>query len=493
MNYTDIDFAFFLPVVFCVYWLLPRTRRWQNGYLLLASYAFYASWSPRLLSVLLLSTAVDYAVGLYLAAHPDDPRRRRGALLVSLIYNIAQLCFFKYAGFFAESLNDLLRTLHVPGSLPVLKLVLPVGISFYTFQKISYVLDVYDGREPACRSPLDFALFCAFFPQIVAGPIVRAGELLPQLAAPRRLDAAGIDRLRGGCAVFLLGFFKKAYLAEYLGQYLVQPVFQSPGSYSAAGHWLALLGYGAQIFCDFSGYSEMAIGCARLFGIELPANFNYPYLSKNLIEFWRRWHITLNRFLFDYIYGPLTTGHGLLRGRLDLGFLLVFLLSGLWHGARWTFVAWGLLHAVALIVTRRYDERYRGLCRKDRAWVRRRKSAAYGAVAWALTQLFFLLTLIPFRAPSLADALGFARGLVSSPGRQLLPDKAPYLRDPSFALCAALLVAYHLLEATGPGRRLRESFFALPALVRGAAYGLTIAFLFVFMPLSSGTFIYALF
>lgn len=490
MNYTDIDFAFFLPLCFILYWLLPPRRLAQNGFLLLASYVFYASWSPHLLGVLVLSTTVDYCVGRYLAAHPDEPGKRRGALLVSLLYNVAQLCFFKYVGFFASSLNELLDALSVHGSLPVLRVILPIGISFYTFQKISYVLDVYDGRIEASDSPLDFALFCSFFPQIVAGPIVRGGDLLPQLREPRIFR---FELLRRGAGIFLLGFFKKAYVAEYLSQYLVQPVFSAPASYSALGHWLALLGYGAQVFCDFSGYSEMAIGCARFFGLELPMNFNYPYLSKNLIELWRRWHITLNTFLFDYIYGPLTAGQGALRGRFDLGFLLVFLLSGLWHGARWTFVLWGALHAVALIATRRYDEFYRGLCRKDRAWVKRRKAPAYAACAWALTQLFFLLTLIPFRATSLGEAGRFFAGLFASPGTLAVPDKAPYLRGPSLVLCAVLLVAYHLLEATEAGRALRARFLALPSPLRGLTYGVTIVFLFIFMPLSSGTFIYALF
>jgi alginate O-acetyltransferase complex protein AlgI len=367
--------------------------------------------------------------------------------------------------------------------------VLPLGISFYTFQKLAYIIDVYDGRLQPCRSLLDFSVYVAFFPQIVAGPIVRGGELLPQLAAPRRLT---VELVSAGAGIFLLGFVKKAYVAEYLGQFLVDPVFAEPGAYSRLGHLLALLGYGAQVFCDFSGYSEMAIGCGRLFGIELPVNFNYPYLSKNLIEFWRRWHITLNTWLFDYIYGPLTAGQGFMRGRLDLGFVVVFLLSGLWHGARWTFVLWGAIHAVALIATRRWDVYYRGLCRRDRRYVAIRKGGPYVAAAWLLTQVTFLLSLIPFRAATIEQAWAFARGLVVSTGSLVVPEKAPFLRGPNLLLCFGFVVGYHLLEV-GRGRELREGVLGLPPLVRGIACGVLIALLFLLVPISTGTFIYALF
>jgi len=498
--FSGIEFAFFLPLVLAAYWLLPRKSAWQNGFLLGASYLFYASWSLRLLPLLLVATAVDYLAGLAMDRHrtaaesegPDAARARlrmRVALGASLAYNIGQLCYFKYSGFFAESLNQLLSAAGLAPRLPVLKLLLPLGISFYTFQKLAYIIDVYYGRQAACRSPLEFATFVAFFPQLIAGPITRAGDLLPQLAQARVPDA---DRMRAGAATFFLGFIKKAYVADYLAQNLVDPMFAASAHHSTAGHWLALCAYALQLYCDFSGYSEMAIGCGRLLGIELPRNFDYPYLSKNLIEFWRRWHITLNTWFFDYIYGPLTTGSGFMRGRLDAGFGIVFLVSGLWHGASWTFVLWGGLHGLALIATRRWDVFYRGLCRQDRAWVARRKSTAYAGAAWFSTQVFFILTLVPFRAPSLAAAGSFLKALfVPQPGL-LMPDVIPPAFRLNLLACFTFVIAHHLLELER-GRALRDRFFALPPLLRGTTYGLVIVYLHIFLPLSTGTFVYAMF
>jgi len=489
MSFSGVEFLLFFPFVFVAYWLLPRRASWQNAFVLLASWIFYASWSPRMLPVLWVATAVDYLAALYIARHRESPRKMRLGLAVSLVYNLGQLCFFKYEGFFAGELDALLGSVGLGAPLPVLKILLPLGISFFTFQKLSYVIDVYYERLEPCRSPLTFATFIAFFPQLIAGPIVRGGELLPQLSEPR---APSLDTMRSGAGVFLLGYFKKVYVAEILGQLVVDPIFARGGDFSAGGHWLALIGYAVQVYCDFSGYSEMAIGTGRLLGIELPKNFDYPFLSKSLMEFWRRWHITLNTWLFEYIYGPLTTGESWFRGRLDAAFMVVFLASGLWHGARWTFVVWGAVHGVGLVVSRRWDEYYRGLCRKDRSWVARRKSRAYQAVAWALTQTFFVLSLIPFRAASLHDAAAFARGLFVPNGGSLLPASTARMRPANFGMCVLFMVVYHLLELPS-GKRLWERFSAMPPLLRGAVYGLVIVYLHLFVPVSSGSFIYAQF
>ena len=306
MSLTEDEFFYFLPFAFLAHWLLPRRAGFQNGLLLIASYLFYASWNPRVLLLLLAATAVDYAVTAYLDRHPsiDDvapgaarrARQRRLALVASLTFNLGALGYFKYAGFFAESFNQLMTDFGLPTALPVLNLVLPLGISFYTLQKLGYVIDVYYGRIAACRSPLTFATFVAFFPQITAGPISRGAQLLPQLAAARQLDPALIA---AGAGTFFLGFILKALAADSL-QILVDPVFLRPGAYGAGAHWIALVAYAAQVFSDFAGYSLLAIGCARLFGLELPVNFNYPFLATSLTDFWRRWHITLNTWLFDY-------------------------------------------------------------------------------------------------------------------------------------------------------------------------------------------------
>ncbi len=480
MSLSRVEFALFFPAVLLLHWLLPRRTAWQNGFVLAVSYFFYWSWNPRLLPLLLIATAVDYFAALAIAKR----QRPRLALAVSLAYNLGQLALFKYAGFFADSLNELFSAAGLPASLPVLKLALPLGISFWTLQKIGYILDVYSGAIEPCRSPLAFATFVAFFPQQTAGPIPRAHDLLPQFEAPRALRP---DQARAGAGAFLLGFVKKAYAADYLAQYVVDPVFANPAGHTVLAHWAALLGYTAQIYCDFSGYSDMALGCGRLLGVELPQNFTHPFLSRSVRELWQRWHISLNTWLFDYIYGPLVASDGFWRGRLDLGFMLVFLASGLWHGAQWTFVSWGALNGLALIVHRRWDEHYRGLCRKDRSWVARRQTVSYQATAWFLTQGFFVLSLVPFRAPSLSAAATFARGLLSSAGTD-----TPNLASLNVAMIGLFLVVYHLL-ALPRGRMLWERFLALPPVARGVAYGIVVAYLFVFSPAGSGAFIYARF
>lgn len=494
MTFTNVEFAFFFAAVLGAYWLLPRRAAWQNGFVLGASYLFYASWNLRLLPLLWLATAVDYWAAIRIADNrpergsEDTPagrerrRKMRGALATSLVYNVVQLAFFKYVGFFAESLNALLGAVGLPSSLPVLHIVLPLGISFYTLQKIAYILDVYNGAQEPCRSKLTFATFVAFFPQIVAGPIPRGHQLLPQFEAARRISP---DQWRAGAGAFLLGYVKKAYVAEYLGQMVVDPVFAAPTHYTVGAHWIALFAYAAQIFSDFSGYSDMAVGSARFLGIELPENFRHPFLSKSLREVWQRWHITLNSWLFEYLYGPLTTSSGWWRGRMDIGFMVVFLISGLWHGAAWTFITWGALHGVGLVIHRRWDELYRGLCRRDRSYVALRKTAGYAWTSWLLTQAFFVLTLIPFRASTLAVGGSFAGGLVRSAGTIAMP-----LFSINIAAIAAFLVVYHLLALPG-ARGAWERFRALPGPVRGFAYGLVVVYLLIFMPLAGGTFIYA--
>jgi alginate O-acetyltransferase complex protein AlgI len=484
MSFTEVEFFYFLPLVWAAYWLLPARRGTQNGLLLSASYLFYASWHWKLLALLIGATLVDYAIGRALgASHPPAPgnqRRRRALLAVSLVANFGVLAFFKYHAFFAEAANEVLGELGFSPSLPVLHLLLPLGLSFYTLQRVGYICDVYWERLPACRSLLDFAVFVAFFPQLTAGPISRGAELLPQLGSARRLEARW---LMSGAGAFLLGFVLKALAADVLGRALVEPVFAAPGNYSAFSAWLGVIGYAGQVFADFAGYSLMAIGVARLFAIELPVNFNAPYLSRSLPELWRRWHISLNRWLFDYIFTPLTTSRGWFRGRIDAALMLVFLASGLWHGASWTFVIWGVMQGIGMVIHHQWDERYRALCRRDRRFVAWRQSAPYQGAAWVLTIGFFVLTLVPFRAPSADLAWAYL-------GR-LMPGTEGALIDLGlFGLCALLLiVGLHLLEIA-PLTRLRERFLALPALVRGAAYGAVIAALILAVPLSRTAFIY---
>ncbi len=493
MIFGGAGFAFFFPLVWLLHWLAPRRAASQNGVLLAASYAFIWSWNPKLLAVFVLSTAVNFLVALRLepldgaaASDPGQARRVRRALAFGIGWDLLQLVVFKYLGFFATSLNELLGVIGVSARLPVVRVVALVGLSFWTLTKIGYLIDVQYGRIRACRSPLAFATFVAFFPQLMAGPIVRGRTLLPQYEAPRALT---LDAVRSGAGLFFLGFFMKFYVADYLGHWIVDPVFTNPAKWNALSHWLALVGFAVQVFDDFAGYSFMALGLGRLLGIELPLNFDHPFRARGLMELWRRWHITLNNWLFDYLYYPLTTSQGVFRGKLDLGFLVVFAVSGLWHGATWMFVLWGALQGLGLTAQRRWDERMKQLCRKDRAWVARRKSDPYALAAWALTMTFFVLSLVPFRAPTASAATSFAKGLVGLKGSRFVVQggAATYF---NLLVCFGFVAVYHLLDLERL-RVWRERLFALPAPLRGFAYGLVIVFLLVFMPVGAGTFIYA--
>ena len=345
MLFTELRFLVFFVVAFFGYWAL-QSNRLRKAWLLAASYVFYAGWDPRFLLLLFVSTAGNYWAGAMIGREAP-PGGRRLWLAASVVLDLGLLGFFKYFGFFAESTSALLGALGFYFRAPALKIALPVGISFFTFQTLSYTIDVYRRRIQPTASVLDFALFVALFPHLVAGPIVRAVELLPQFVSSRRF--ADIH-LRWAIGLILSGFVKKACIADRLAV-VVDPVFASPASYGVASKWLAAALYHVQIYCDFSGYTDMAIGVAALLGYRLPQNFDYPYLTSSVREFWRRWHMTLTRWFRDYLYIPLggSRGSALQTGR---NLVLVFLLCGLWHGAAWTFVAWGAVHGALLVLER---------------------------------------------------------------------------------------------------------------------------------------------
>ena len=342
MSFVEPVFALFLLVVLAVFLALPSLRL-QLSWLLAASYLFYAWWDPRFLVLLLTSSAVDYIVGLAI------PRARsvagkKGLLFLSLAVNLGLLGTFKYAGFFTESLARAVARLGLTWDVPTVDLILPIGISFYTFQTLSYTIDVYRGKIEPCRSPLQFFFFVAAFPQLVAGPIVRARELLPQFHGDLR------ERIRtGGLFLVLYGVFKKVCVADPLGTLVVDPVFGASAQYTSWSHMLAVYGFAFQIFLDFSAYSDIARGCGRLFGLELPINFRTPYFARTPTDYWNRWHITLSTWLRDYLYFPLGGNRkGALRTYVNV--MIVVLLGGLWHGAAWHFIVWGALHGVLFII-----------------------------------------------------------------------------------------------------------------------------------------------
>ena len=337
MTFTTATFVVFLAIVFSLYWSLDRKR--QNLLLVTASLIFYGWWDWRFVFLMLLTAFIDFYAAIRID-RTQQPNVRRRWLVLSIISNLGILGFFKYANFFSSSVHSALQQVGWDVRLQTLDIILPVGISFYTFQALSYTIDVYRGQLTATRDPIQYLAFISFFPQLVAGPIERASHLLGQFARERQFDRA---EAADGARQMLWGFFKKLVIADNLAIF-VNATYSDP---SASGWQLlwATYGFAFQIYCDFSGYTDIAIGCGRLFNFRLMRNFAYPYFSTSIPEFWRRWHISLSTWFRDYVYVPLGGNRSGLNTRVR-NVLIVFVLSGLWHGANWTFIVWGALHGV---------------------------------------------------------------------------------------------------------------------------------------------------
>ena len=345
MLFNSFEFLVFLPVVFLLYWFVFRSRRWQNLLVVIASYVFYGWWDWRFLLLIAFTSLCSFGSGLLIERYEGRRRWQQAVSAANIVLNLSILGIFKYYNFFVENLDTLLGAAGWHLDWVTMDIILPVGISFYTFQALSYTIDVYQRKLSATHDPVEFFAYISFFPQLVAGPIERATNLLPQFQRNRQFDyAKAVD----GCRQMLWGFLKKLVIAdncavmvnEYWNQYAELP-----------GLSLFLLGvlFTFQIYCDFSGYSDIAIGCARLFGFSLMRNFNYPYFSRSIPEFWRRWHISLTTWFRDYIYFPLG-GSRCDKWKIIRNVYIVWAVSGLWHGANWTFVCWGLYHATLLAV-----------------------------------------------------------------------------------------------------------------------------------------------
>src|ERR1700682_363083 len=324
MLFVEFRFLWFFLAVCAVYWSLRRNDA-RKIWLLISSYIFYAAWNWKFLFLLIGSSALDYVVGLMLA-RTKNPARRRGWLILSLCANLGTIALFKYYNFFVSSAAEFLAWLGLPASVHTLNIIIPVGVSFYTFHSMSYTIDVYRGKMRAVSSFLDVACFIGFFPQMVAGPIVRASAFLPQLQSLRKFSDVEV---RGALVLFLTGFIKKACIADAVAPF-ADRYFAAPWNFTAASAWVGVLSYAIQVYGDFSGYTDMAIACARLLGYELPINFRFPYFARNISEFWHRWHISLSSWLRDYLYIPL----GGNRGPAWFGFCnitITLLLRGLWE------------------------------------------------------------------------------------------------------------------------------------------------------------------
>jgi alginate O-acetyltransferase complex protein AlgI len=394
MLFPTTVFAVFFICVFFGSWFLANKKTLWKTYLLACSYVFYGWWDWRFLSLIVSCSIVNHLVALLLA-RSVNPRARRSLLLLGMVFDLGMLGFFKYYKFFVLSAYSTLHQLGLSCSLPLIDVVLPVGISFFTFQAMSYVIDVYRRDIPPAKSLLDFSTYLAFFPQLVAGPIVRARVLLPQF-----VDGVNRNHIDAGRAsvLILTGLFKKVVIANTLAQTLVDPVFSDPGRYSAPDVLLGVYGYAIQIYCDFSAYSDIAIGIALLLGFRFPLNFNAPYFSSSFSEFWERWHISLSSWLRDYLYIPLggSRGSSLLCYR---NLFITFLLGGLWHGAQWRFVMWGALHGGYLMGERLLSPIIVQHVRLKRGWMLVGKLAC-GILVFHLICLSWVF----FRAESFADA-----------------------------------------------------------------------------------------
>ena len=431
MIFSSVEFFLFFGLVLLVHWgllsLVPPRRREgaRQAFLLAASYYFYMSWNATFILLILASTLIDFLAALYI--HKATTLRwRRFALVVSLFSNLGLLGVFKYANFFLGNLNAGLGALGHDSDF-VVHVILPVGISFFTFQSMSYTIDVYRGKLEPIKSFPDFALYVAFFPQLVAGPIVRAIDFLPQLKVVHYLRDVNVRR---GINLFLVGLVKKALISDWLS-IPADAVFSDPSGYSSAAVWVGVISYALQIYCDFSGYSDMAIGAAALLGYQLPENFNMPYVAANITDFWRRWHISLSTWLRDYLYISLGGNRGskLFTYR---NLMLTMLLGGLWHGASWTFVVWGGLHGLGLIV---HKEFVRHFPEPKTSPVR----ALRTALGIPVTFIFVSFTWVFFRSQDFSSAAVMIRKMVAW-------DSAGITAPPSyFYVLVALVVFSHLI------------------------------------------------
>ncbi len=341
MFFNSIDFAIFLPIVFVLYWFVAnKSIKFQNFIIVIASYVFYGWWDWRFLSLILFSTVVDYCVGICFLKQ-ENIKIRKGLLLTSILVNLGLLGFFKYYNFFINSFINVFTFCGISISANSLNIILPVGISFYTFQTLSYTIDVYKRKLEPTKDFIAFSAFVSFFPQLVAGPIERATHLLPQFYKERIFN---YNKAVDGLRQILWGLFKKIVIADNAAQ-VANDIFNDPANYSGSTLLLGAVFFAFQIYGDFSGYSDVAIGVSRLFGFDLMRNFAYPYFSRDVAEFWRRWHISLSTWFRDYLYIPLGGSRGSIWIKVR-NIFIVFIVSGLWHGANWTFVVWGALNAV---------------------------------------------------------------------------------------------------------------------------------------------------
>lgn len=470
MLFNTINFALFLPIVFILYWFVAnKTVRSQNILLLVASYFFYACWDWRFLFLLIFSTLLDYFTAIKMTEAKNQALKKFWFWL-SISVNVGFLGFFKYFNFFSASFAEAMSNFGLHVDPWTLKVILPVGISFYTFHGLSYVIDIYKNRIRAEKNFIDYSLFVGFFPLLVAGPIERATHLLPQVKNERNFDySKSVDGLKQ----ILWGLFKKVVIADQCAEY-ANIIFNNSAAYSGSTLFLGALFFSFQIYGDFSGYSDIAIGTAKLFGIDLLRNFAFPYFSRDIAEFWRRWHISLSSWFRDYLYIPLGGSKGGTSKKIR-NTLIIFLVSGFWHGANWTFIVWGLLHALYILPSIVFNTHRKNL---DIIAQGKNIPTVKEFVSMLITFMLATFAWIFFRADNLAHAISYIRTIFSS---SLF--KIPYFKDGTLAIPAIILTMIFLMvEWLGREQQyaIAKLFTGRPKLVRWGFYYLVILVIFIF-------------
>ena len=445
MLFNSIDFAIFLPIVFLLYWFVVNKKiKLQNIFLLVASYVFYGWWDWRFLSLIAFSTVVDYAIGRLLGSE-NNISKRKVLLGLSIAINLGFLGFFKYYNFFLDNFIHAFSWFGNPVSARALSIVLPVGISFYTFQTLSYSIDVYRKKLEPTKDFIGFAAFVSFFPQLVAGPIERATNLLPQFHKKRVFKySSAINGLRQ----ILWGLFKKMVIADNCAVY-VNTIFEHHQDYSGSTLVVGAVFFAFQIYCDFSGYSDIAIGTARLFGFNLMQNFAYPYFSRDMAEFWRRWHISLSTWFRDYLYIPLGGSRGP-KAKVVRNVFIIFIVSGFWHGANWTFIVWGALNAIyflPLLLTNK-NRQHLHVVAYHKNW-----PSIQSILKIILTFGLTTLAWIFFRAKNVAEALQYIKGIFTNN-----PLSIPEIRPSNLFL---LLLFFIAMEWMGRRDQYALEYFGL--------------------------------
>lgn len=470
--FCSSEFLVFFTLVFALYWALPW-RAARIGLLLIASFYFYASWNKRLALLIAATTVLDYLLALGMD-RLASPRGRKLLLYLSLSVNLGLLCYFKYANFFLASLDEVLIAAGAPRWFNTLRVILPIGISFYTFEAINYTVEVYRRRVPAERNLAHFLLFILFFPHLVAGPIVRARDFLPQVRVPKRWNW---HRIHLGVQFILMGLFKKLVIADRMA-WFVDPVYADPGRYHSGTAWLAVFAYGLQLYGDFSGYSDLAIGTAHLLGYKLARNFNMPYLAVNVADFWRRWHMSLSSWLRDYVYIPLGGSRGG-EWKTHRNLFLTMTLCGLWHGAAWPFVGFGVVQGLYMMIHRVFHR----VCRQHPRVDAVLRSPPCTLLRWALTFGTFCLSLVLFRSADFATVGHmFQRLFQPAFGQQ-----GPPLPVMGFWLAAGVMAAAHLLRHFGLWPRWS---WRLPPSLLGVGYAAVLMVALLLAPHGGKAFIY---